>query len=71
MFVEFARELPAYCGPDGLPLSWQHFMAGYDELTKLFARDKLRAADANAAARIGDQAKWEAWVHDQRIIGDV
>jgi len=46
----FARDLPAWCGPDGLPLSWAHYQYGLHHLTRARHREDLRHAISVRAA---------------------
>jgi hypothetical protein len=48
--AHFARELPAWCGPDGLPLSWKHYQYGLRHLRRASARETIRQATAVRAA---------------------
>lgn len=46
----FARDFPAWCGKDGLPLSWAHYQYGLRHLVRARHREDLRTAMAVRAA---------------------
>lgn len=48
---EFAERLPAWTGPDGLPLSWPHYVCGMAYIGRANLRGMLRAAEAARAAQ--------------------
>ena len=50
-------------------MSWQHYVYGMRHLSRAGAREKLRMADAFAAAQPQDPAKGRAWLRTNRIIG--
>jgi hypothetical protein len=53
-FACFAREMPAWCGVDGFPLSWRHFRAGMSHIERAHAQEELRMTNA---ARLGQSDK--------------
>lgn len=59
--AEFAARLPAWCGPDGLPLSWRHWVIGMPYLTRARMRDRLDTFTATAAASASEQAA-QRWI---------
>jgi hypothetical protein len=45
-FATFAREMPAWCGDDGLPISWRHFQAGWPFIHRAVAQEEYRMTTA-------------------------
>lgn len=60
--AEFVRELPAWTGADGYPLSWPHFVYGMRSLG--LAETARLAHDAEAAHAAGYvAADFKRWTH--------
>lgn len=64
--VYFARELPQWCGPDGLPRSWRHYAIGIVALSQLDERRKLATFDATLMAQAVDADSRRKWLDDVR-----
>lgn len=62
--ADFCRRLPAWCGPDGLPRSWRHYVYGRRHLARANARRRLGSA---ASTRLG-QATREGYERFRRAI---
>lgn len=52
--MTFAASFPAWCGPDGRPLSYRHFVNGMAHLGRAHLRDSLKLAEA---VRVGGATK--------------
>jgi hypothetical protein len=63
--ANFAREFGAWCGPDGLPLSWAHYCYGLKHVHRSYARQDLRHAIAGRAAQ-ADQKSFREWSMESR-----
>lgn len=50
--MQFAAALPAWCGADGLPLSYRHFVYGLAYLGRHTLRDQLAHAQATRLAQL-------------------
>lgn len=61
--MTFAASFPAWCGADGLPLSWRHYVHGLAWIARQFQRDQLAHAEA---IRMAGTTKddYEAWSND-------
>jgi hypothetical protein len=59
--MHFAAALPAWCGSDGLPLSYRHFVYGLAFLGRHQLRDQLAAAQAFRVAQFpaDDFVEWQ------------
>jgi len=68
--MHFAAALPAWCGADGLPLSYRHWVYGLAYLGRAALRDELAAA---RAARMAQQSKddFGEWVRDVQRLTEV
>lgn len=63
--MHFAYALPAWCGPDGLPLSWRHFVYGLQFIGRQWVREEVRAAQASRmGAQVADEG-FRSWRADQ------
>lgn len=60
--AEFTVHLPAWCGPDGLPRSWWHYVVGLRHIRRIRPRNRLDMAQATGAANATEKAhaEWEA-----------
>jgi hypothetical protein len=45
----FCLHFPAWVGPDGMPLSWRHYVHGMQQIERSRSGEKLRIADAVSA----------------------
>lgn len=56
----FVSDMPAWTGPDGLPLSWRHFLYGLRVLSRKSARQILDIASGvrGGMAVEDDYAGW-------------
>lgn len=59
----FCHRLPAWCGPDGLPLSWRHFQYGLAYLGRDHLRWQLGLAQAGRLAQ-ADTEGFRSWTQD-------
>ena len=64
----FVHTLPAWCGPDGLPLSWAHYVYGLRYTGRLAARELLRSAQA---ARIAQDPEGKEFKAFSREVGSL
>lgn len=67
--ANFARELPAWCGADGLPRSWAHYLYGLRHLERARARIDLRSAVAARAAKTDARNFREYLADEQNVAG--
>ena len=58
-----ASALPAWCGPDGLPLSYRHFVYGLQFVGRTHLRDQLARAQAFRAGQQGNE-EFRSWQSD-------
>jgi hypothetical protein len=56
----FVHALPAWCGRDGLPLSWQHYVLGTKALARQKVEERLHAAEAARMAQ-ATMEDWQSW----------
>jgi hypothetical protein len=61
----FALQLPAWCGPDGLPLSWRHGVYGMGHLARAHVRRQHEVAEA---VRMGQNMNAEDWSTYQSTV---
>jgi hypothetical protein len=61
----FVATFPAWCGPDGLPRSWRHYVYGCRYLSRVHLRSQLAAAES---ARMSQAVKedYVSWATDVR-----
>lgn len=55
----FVRDLPQWCGRDGLPLSWAHYQYGLKHLIRARHREDLRQAMAVRIATSADKQGYQ------------
>lgn len=61
--MSFAGQFPAWCGADGLPLSWRHYVHGMAWLGRQYQRDQLADAQAIRMAATTKE-DFEVWTRD-------
>ena len=61
----FVREVPAWCGVDGLPLSWRHFVFGMGVIQREKARTTLTHHWAVGMTQAERSAR-ESWLSRMR-----
>lgn len=54
--MTFALELPAWCGPDGFPLSYRHFVHGMAAIGRAALLETLARAQADRIGRYSQTA---------------
>lgn len=64
--VYFAQGLPHWCGVDGLPLSWGHYVIGVYALGQLDERRKIAMFDAMTMAQAIDENVRRTWIESVR-----
>lgn len=66
--MTFALEFPAWCGPDGTPLSWRHFQYGLLALGRRHIRQEIAMAEAMRAAQADREGFRDWWRDLQRLV---
>lgn len=68
--MTFAAEFPAWTGPDGLPLSWRHYVYGVAHLARRHLRATLAIAEG---VRMGGAVKddFESFARDVSRMTEV
>jgi hypothetical protein len=66
----FVALRPAWCGPDGFPLSWQHYQYGLTHIGRMFLRDQLAMAQAMRMSTVEKQDYGE-WQRDMSRLTEV
>ena len=66
--VEFARQCPAWVRPDGLPLSWAHYVYGLDRLRIAKVRADLHDGQRQRVAFGADEQRWNDWQNERLRI---
>lgn len=61
--AEFTAVLPAWCGPDGYPRSWRHYLAGRDYVIRARMRTRFDLALASSVAWAKEDAH-RRWMDD-------
>lgn len=61
--MTFVARFPSWCGTDGLPRSWRHYVHGMAWIGRQFQRDQIASAQA---ARMATTTKddFESWQRD-------
>lgn len=66
--AEFIERKPAWVGPDGLPLSWPHYVIGSEQIMREHSRESLRRFWTINTARSADKGAREDWTSLHRRI---
>lgn len=61
---------PAWCGPDGFPLSWQHYQYGLTHIAREHLREQLAFAQSVRMAGVVKE-DYDAWQRDITRLTEV
>ena len=64
MVFEFAAAFPGLMRPDGVPVSWAHFVLGMAKIARINAQKSLRMAGAAAVPHMNKQDA-DRWYRSQ------
>jgi hypothetical protein len=64
-----AEKMPHYCGPNGKPRSWRHYVYAIYYIQREELRQTVRDAQASRWAN-ADEKEYADWRRDMRMITD-
>lgn len=64
----FVRHFPQWCGEDGFPLSWRHYVYGLSALGRDNARKAIDLFRIYNISQAADVSVKDAWLDDQKTL---